>query len=76
METTERFFFFAHHRKHFFSSPEKPRIQADNNKGFKVIGATLVAAAAATAGFFLYKEHEKTSKKPEPVPAKKGLFGK
>lgn len=51
-------------------------LEKDNNKGFKVIGATLVAAAAAVAGFFLYKEHEKTEKKPAPVPAKKGLFGK
>lgn len=71
----------------FFCSPRKLShlspslsllsfLQADNNKGFKVIGATVVAAAAAVVGFFLYKEHEKTSKKPEPVPAKKGLFGK
>ena len=42
-----------------------------------MIGATLVAAAAAVAGFFLYKEHEKKSAKPAPVPAKKaGRFGK
>jgi len=54
----------------------RAKLEADNNKGFKVIGATLVAAAAAVAGFFLYKEHEKKSK-PEPVPAKKGFsFGK